>query len=248
MTWIYLSPHPDDVALSCGGLVWEQTHLGEAVGIWTICAGDVPPGPLSPFAEAIHTDRWKTGKDAPEKRRVEDADSCRVMGATPRYFSIPDCIYRRAPGNEVHLYASEEALFSPIHPAEESLVEAIGDELMQNLSAEVILVCPLTLGNHVDHCLTRAAAERLGLPMWYYADYPYVLRTTEQQEQYQQSGWKPVEFPISEEGLKAWVEAVGAHASQISTFWPDTEAMRATLSEYRQQTGGVCLWRRPESG
>ena len=29
MRWIYLSPHFDDAVLSCGGLIWEQTHSGD---------------------------------------------------------------------------------------------------------------------------------------------------------------------------------------------------------------------------
>jgi hypothetical protein len=38
------------------------------------------------------------------------------------------------------------------------------------------LVCPLTLGNHVDHQLVRQAAERIGRPLCYYADLPYGLK------------------------------------------------------------------------
>jgi len=40
MRWIYISPHFDDAVLSCGGLIWEQTHKGITVEIWTVCAGD----------------------------------------------------------------------------------------------------------------------------------------------------------------------------------------------------------------
>jgi hypothetical protein len=69
MEWIYLSPHFDDVAFSCGGLVWEQTELGDEVSIWTICAGEPPPGPVSKYAQSLH-DRWKTGPSAVSVVRV----------------------------------------------------------------------------------------------------------------------------------------------------------------------------------
>ena len=59
MEWIYFSPHLDDVALSCGGLAWEQSQSGSPVQVWTICAGDPPARPLSAFAEELH-ERWET--------------------------------------------------------------------------------------------------------------------------------------------------------------------------------------------
>ena len=63
MEWIYLSPHFDDIAYSCGGLVWEQVNSGQMVSIWTICAAYPPPGPLSSFASILH-ERWGTGREA----------------------------------------------------------------------------------------------------------------------------------------------------------------------------------------
>ncbi|MBA4379671.1 MAG: PIG-L family deacetylase, partial [Anaerolinea sp.] len=56
MRWIYISPHLDDAVLSCGGLIWEQSHAGTQVEIWTVCTGDPPEGPLSPFAEVLHAE------------------------------------------------------------------------------------------------------------------------------------------------------------------------------------------------
>jgi LmbE family N-acetylglucosaminyl deacetylase len=50
MRWIYLSPHFDDAVLSCGGLIFEQARQGIPIEIWTIFAGNPPPGPLSMFA------------------------------------------------------------------------------------------------------------------------------------------------------------------------------------------------------
>jgi len=39
-TWIFLSTHFDDVALSAGGMVWELTAGVTGVEIWTIAAGE----------------------------------------------------------------------------------------------------------------------------------------------------------------------------------------------------------------
>ena len=240
MDWIYLSPHLDDVALSTGGLLWEQTQAGEHVSVWTICAGDPPDGEFSPFAESLHA-RWGVGREAMEERRTEDIESCARLGAAYRHFEIPDCIYRRSSVTDHHLYDSEESLWISVHPDEFQLVEQLVQLLIRDLPHGANLVCPMTLGGHVDHRLTRAVAERLEIPLWFYADYPYLLETEEPQVP---EDWALTVSPISPEGLLAWQESVAAHKSQISTFWPDLADMREAIREYSLRMGGVCLWRK----
>ncbi len=241
MDWIYISSHLDDVALSCGGLVWEQAQAGETTAIWTICAGDPPEGPLSPFAEELHT-RWGTGREAARQRRLEDQASCACLDAVARHFSIPDCIYRRSPSSGEPLYTSNQAIMSPVNPAEADLVRELGAALAQALPAEAMVVCPLAIGGHVDHRLTRLAVEATGRRLWYYVDYPYILEAQAALEPLRAAGWKAKDFAISENGLRAWGQAVAAHASQISTFWPNLPAMQAALEAYYQEMGGIFLW------
>jgi LmbE family N-acetylglucosaminyl deacetylase len=253
MQWIYLSPHLDDIALSCGGLVWEQNVHGDSVEIWSICAGDPPLSFLSGFAESLQT-RWNLEHDASELRRQEDIASCHLLGAGYRHFPLPDCIYRvGSQGTEFSgkpLYGSEESLWGEIHPAENELVAWLSSELARCLPAECQVVCPLALGGHVDHRLTRKAIEKTGRALWYYADYPYALKETEELDKLRQDGWALVLFPISENGLEAWIQSVAAHRSQVSTFWhqdahrriPAYEMMRQAISDYCQLSGGVTLW------
>jgi LmbE family N-acetylglucosaminyl deacetylase len=242
MQWIYLSPHFDDVALSCAGLVWEQAQLGEQVEVWTVCGGDPPQAGLSPFARQLHA-RWETGSQATDQRRQEDINSCAAMHAGYRHFDLPDCIYRQAPASGEHLYASESAIFGPLDPAEAQRVKQLGSELAAALPPQAEVVCPLTLGGHVDPRLTRAAASLLDRRLWYYADYPYVLKAGEVLAAMEQAGWRRQVWPISEAGLSAWQASVAAHASQISTFWPSQEEMRAALRKYRDGWGGAMLQR-----
>jgi hypothetical protein len=96
----------------------------------------------------------------------------------------------------------------------------------------------------VDHRLTRLAAEKLRRPLWYYADYPYVIRAEDPLKPFRREGWYSQVFPISEVGLVAWQEAVAAHHSQISTFWQDLDAMRQAIWAYRQSEGGIRLWKK----
>jgi LmbE family N-acetylglucosaminyl deacetylase len=256
MNWTYISPHLDDAVFSCGGLIWEQTKQGKQVSIWTIFAGDPPEGPLSDFAEILQI-RWQGGRDAISRRRQEDNLACMQIGASCRHFPFPDCIYRwihRLPddleveqnmnplGKTEFFYPSHESLFGPIHSEEVGLAEPLSQLLAKLLPEETELVCPLALGNHVDHQLTRAAVEKLERRTWFYADYPYATDSLGQIEIMEKSGWRNQLFPISEGGMKAWKEAVAAYRSQISSFWDGSEAMKKELEDYREFFGGVMLW------
>lgn len=240
MQWIYLSPHFDDIAFSCGGLVWEQVNSGHEVSIWTICAAFAPPGPLSPFASSLHK-RWGTDRDAVKHRREEDQLSSQRMGAVNRYFSIPDAIYRVSPIDGQFLYSSESELFGELHPHESELVNSLRGELDLALPPDCQLVCPLAIGGHVDHRLVRSAVQGLGRPLWYYADYPYLVNMVEDQRE-MITGFRSETFRVSAAGLAAWKDVVAAHTSQISTFWSDLDQMRSAIQNYWQQFEGVRLW------
>jgi LmbE family N-acetylglucosaminyl deacetylase len=263
MDWIYLSPHFDDVVFSCGGLLWEQAQAGDTVNIWTVCAGEPLPGAFSSFAQ-MHHKRWESGEQAVAFRKLEDLLACQRVGAAYHYLPVPDCIYRRAGENyfrkkparkapptakdpqpdqpDQHLYTSLPAILGPLRPEEDGLVGQVSAELSRTLPPASQLVCPLALGGHADHRLTRRAAQALGRPLWYYADFPYVLKSSSQLEELKSSGWQSTTHPISPAGLAAWYQAMLAHKSQLSTFWEDLEALRSALEGYIAQNGGATLW------
>lgn len=238
MRWIYLSPHFDDAALSCGGLIYEQAAIGEAVEVWTVCAGYPPRGhPLTEFAEGKHAE-WRTGaRSTVRVRRAEDRAACRRLGAVLRWWSLPDCIYRRLPDGSP-LITCNDALWLPVHPGELGLALRLRGWLRRSLHPDDRLVVPLTLGNHVDHRLARFAAEGLRRPLYYYADYPYVAREGVRYP----SGGGLYRLEISPEGLEAWQEAVGAYVSQVDDLFGSREAMYAHLHAYWQRGGGAALW------
>ncbi len=49
MTHVFVAPHPDDVALSCGGLIASLRELGQNVTILTVFSGDGSVDRLSPY-------------------------------------------------------------------------------------------------------------------------------------------------------------------------------------------------------
>jgi LmbE family N-acetylglucosaminyl deacetylase len=216
MRWIYLSPHLDDAVLSCGGLIFDQTQAGIPVEIWTIFAGNPPPGPLSEFAKVNHK-LWglTTGEETIAMRKAEDEAAAGIVGAELVHFDIPDCIYRCSPSGE-HLYT--ETVITCPHPADMGLPRRIATTLKSELRKDDVLVCPLTLGGHVDHVLARQAAESLHKSLRYYADIPYLLNNPQT--------LNPVIarlesdlFNISAEGLNAWLEGVAAYKSQLDSLY-----------------------------
>ena len=172
---IYLSPHLDDAALSCGGNIFQQTAAGQRVLIVTVMAGSPDLTVDSPYVEALHS-RWELAGDAAAQRRAEDEEACRILGAEFLHLGVPDCIYRLDPVTGAPLYLSDDDIFGEVQPSEQSLVLTLAAQLAQ-LPAAHQWYAPLTVGHHVDHLLVRAAAEQaLGAALLYYEDYPYAQK------------------------------------------------------------------------
>jgi 2'-N-acetylparomamine deacetylase len=242
--WVFLSTHFDDVVLSAGGLVWELTQQGDDVEIWTICAGDPPADkPLTEYARMLHG-FWNIGEDVPLKRSLEDAACCRVLGASAyRRYTLPDNIYRYLPGSEEALIKENEDQFKPLEPIESQLIPPVTDFLRKNCPEGCELVAPLAIGSHRDHVLTRTAAERLGTPLWHYADYPYLIYGEHDLADWVPSKAEAFSLEISPAGLKAWQDGFACQRSQIPLLWVDEEDMRRSIEKYLLSGYGHTLWK-----
>ena len=246
MTWIYLSPHFDDAAYSCGGLIWSQSREGEAPEVWTVFSGRPGYQPLTPFAQSLHA-RWQLPwQAAVEAREREDQEALRCLEVPGRGLGIPECVYRYLPDG-MPVVQQEADLWQAIPPGEIRLAETLAETLSSQAPPGANLVSPLSLGNHVDHRIVRAAAEKCleqgrGVSLWFYADYPYAMRGYPPQAEEEM---EEVTFPISEPALAAWQQAAAAYASQFSSFWQTDEQMRAELKEFRDKMGGITLYRHP---
>jgi LmbE family N-acetylglucosaminyl deacetylase len=244
-THIYLSPHLDDAVLSCGGRIHQQSQRGERVSVITLCAGDPPQAALSPFAQALHL-RWNTPREAAAIRRAEDRAALGLLGAEPVHWDVPDCIYRADPQTGAFLYASEAALFGVWQAAEHPLAQRLAADIARHVHAhpDSRLYVPLGIGNHVDHQLTRRAAEATGLPLIYYEDYPYAAREpytalwAGRARAADGRALRPEWAALDEADLAAKCRAVAAYVSQLSSFWASEAAMHAALRSFAEQVGG----------
>ena len=204
-----------------------------------IC-GVPPTTELSSFAQLLHF-QWGTSsaEETVSLRREEDKRAAAIIGATPRHFNTPDCIYRRSKEGEP-LYPLD--VFDAPHPLEGGLDREIARELEAALLPDDILVCPLGIGKHVDHVITRRAVESLGRETWYYADIPYLLKHPEELPP-ATHGMRGELHSIPEESLTAWQDGIAAYGSQIKMLFETDESMRTQISGYCQSSRGVFLWR-----
>lgn len=246
--WIYLSPHLDDAVLSCGGQIYQETQAGRSVLIITVAAGEAQTEVRSTFALFQHHNWGLDEKEVIEARRAEDMAACRLLGADYEHWLWPDCIYRMDPASGTPLYSSVEDIFGEIAAAEQALVDELAKK-MGTLPPAGQIVIPLTLGHHVDHQLTRLAAERhFASGLLYYEDYPYIQRHPEALAALLSpaQAWRPRLIPLTEAALQARIEASRQYRSQTRSLFGNVEKMVTLIRQQVSSAGGERLWQRVE--
>lgn len=249
---IYISPHLDDAALSCGGAIARHVADNQRVLVVTVCSG-IPPAdrPFSPFAQQLHA-RWNLDADQVVQMRLrEDRVALNHLGADGYWLAFLDAIYRQPDA-----YMSDETLFGKV-AADDMLRRALFDALhsLARHCPGATFYAPLGVGWHVDHQIVYVAAARLaenGVAVAFYEDFPYVqvAGALEQRRSYLNGGgFVPKTLDI--DATLAWkISAIGAYASQMEILFGGTAAMAQAVTMYaaslRPDTGthGERLWLR----
>jgi LmbE family N-acetylglucosaminyl deacetylase len=235
---IFLSPHPDDAVLSCGGLIYQLAQDDQRPIVITLFGGDrASAAPLSDFARSLHQ-RWQLNEAAPAARRDEDRAACDRLGAYLIHLPFADAIYRIDPITRQPLYASEEAIFGDVR--DRPIIDPIAQALQARLDrtgAHAQLFVPLTAGHHVDHQIVRAAAERLNVALTYYEDYPYAEDTARLAPVWGTDEWQSEPIAIGEAALRAKIEAFLCHRSQITTFYSSDDEVARRIRAYAESLG-----------
>ncbi len=230
---LYLSPHLDDVALSCGGLIAKQGLGGERVLVLTIFAGRPSYGSLSLFARFLHL-TWGNPPDPVGLRWKEDEAALAHLGAEPYHLPLLDALYR---GQPRPLYRSNGALFGEIDPQDRGLAEEVAGyvEEVSRRYGQPCLYAPLAVGHHVDHRMVKGAADLLsqrGQEVTYYEDFPYgenpqaLAKALAVEE-----GWSSTLEEIGD-ALERKIEAIALYSSQIFVLFRSREAMARRVRAY----------------
>ncbi|MCC7449955.1 MAG: PIG-L family deacetylase [Anaerolineae bacterium] len=254
---LYLSPHSDDAALSCGGHIAQLTRRGERVVIFTVMAGD-PPLEFrpTPFVEKLHAE-WGLGDNPVPGRHREDEAAAQALGAEIKFGPYPDAVYRVHTDTHVPLYSDRDAIFDKIHPDDPvmqakraAVVQAIVD--LFDLKPGDAIHVPLGVGKHVDHQVVREIGKSLARwrpdnPMYFYEEFPY----TRGGEAAVKAARDALEMPVTvmthlldPEAIDARINAIRCYKSQITALdWADPVAMAYEVRTAIARFGGEREWR-----
>lgn len=214
MRTIYLSAHLDDAILSCGGLIYDQVARGCDVEVWTFFCATPPDKPEENYI----------------KRLEEDDRAVSLLGATPDYLCQQDAFGR-----------GYESAWAPVKEEDEAFILTLSKIIEQELKPNDKLVCPLAVGNHVDHVVLRRACENLDVPVTYYVDFPYIEYSPDKLDEAVIGLVKHAET-ISPEGLSYWTKAVGEYVSQ--DLYATQDITKEKITEYWAHINGIFLWER----
>jgi LmbE family N-acetylglucosaminyl deacetylase len=248
---IFLSPHLDDAALSCGGMIARYAANQQPVLVVNVCTAAPPPkGPFSSFAEENHR-RWRLAPEAVVTQRlIEDAAALDMLGADSYQLDMLDAIYRMP-----HEYMSNGTLFGAV-AANDPLPQALIEPLTELASrfADAIVYAPLGVGQHVDHQALYQAAlamRTMGLSLALYEDFPYVAVEGALAARLEQLGGRDY-FMSTTIDIDPWlarkIGAIECYASQLDALFGGSAPMAASVTAYTESvrpdvgTYGERIW------
>jgi hypothetical protein len=183
---IVLSPHIDDVFLSLGTLI-EAGKLGRSIiGVNVFTATD-STSTVSTRSDFSTVARVSTRRMA-EELRLADHFSRKNLSYMPVFLGLKDAAigayYENIAGRSIRAmpslikgYAKKVSAAYVSKRMAETNIAAILDNLLLQFGKNVrAVVAPVGIGDHIDHMMLRAYAERLSSRMMVglYADVPYI--------------------------------------------------------------------------
>ena len=227
---LFLSPHLDDAAFSCGGTVALLSDAGWRCVVATAFTASVPHP--AGFALACQLNKGLGPEvDYMALRRDEDRAACALLGAEPRWLGLPEAPHRG--------YGSAPALFSPPRLMDDiwrTLADEV-DVLLAELRPERVYA-PQGLGGHVDHRqVIRAVLDRVEpAQLWFWRDAPYIIRDPAAQPDPAVPCGAPEQVDIAA-GLERKVAASCAYASQVGFQFGGTAACAEAVRALAWQEG-----------
>ena len=253
-TLLFVSPHLDDVAFSCGGSLIAASRAGEKVILCTVFTQT--PTKLSPFAfELQRKNDIAPDVDYMALRRSEDI---RFV----QFARIREPIWLDFPDGPVRGYSSIEDLFGKILQEDIDLEHRITRSLSEVIRSESVseVYAPACNGGHVDHRIVRAAVinarqeQKRRSKLYFYEEIPYALRR-------KPSTWKPGRDWIAEpreitELLRGKITGMACYRSQIPSQFKSRLRMKIMTGNHARriivkkgQKGAFeLLWLAPNPG
>lgn len=231
-TALFISPHLDDAAFSCGGTLIKFARARWQVVLCTTFTASVerPTG----FALACQTDKGLASDvDYMALRRAEDAHFAALSGATELlHLGLAEAPHRG--------YESAAALRGAVQADDDAWREAAA--CFVDIAAKrrpSIIFAPQAIGLHVDHVQTARAVRFSGLvdlaPVCWYRDVPYAIHDADAPP------CEHVPRGLMEQGcditrtLKRKVISCGAYVTQLGFQFGGPVELSLLLREYHRR-------------
>ncbi|MEU8519946.1 PIG-L family deacetylase [Streptomyces sp. NBC_01216] len=246
---LVLSPHPDDAVLSCGALLGELRDRSSVTVMTVFTEGAPPPYTLS-ARQFLRQTGAANAEELYMERRAEDRAVLAKLGVDRFHGGFVDGLFRRVAAQNRgrrlaarllpelgHVYPTHRLHLSRgyLAPSDAKTVRQVTDTVRELLpGGRGLVLAPLGVGGHADHLLVRTAAERSGLPVVYYSDFPYNLRAAPDPDFV--SGLAATEASW-DRGLGAKAELIRGYRTQVNALFPDGTIPR--VPEVYLLPGGV---------
>ncbi|MDQ2683357.1 MAG: PIG-L family deacetylase [Chloroflexota bacterium] len=230
---IFLSPHYDDIALSCGGTAATLASAGRTPEVALIFGDHPDPAqPMTAFADALHRQWGMSAAEVIAGRRAEESVASMALGTCDRFLPFRDAIYRG------ERYTSDNDLFGTVHPDESEIPGQIIEHLRlcTDGASTTRIYAPLAVGSHVDHQHAYHAGLELirrGWDVWFYEDLPYALRPENVAARRPILAGDGIQAGPAVDVRDAWnrkIDAIMAYPSQLATIFGQYVGIGSTRS------------------
>ena len=229
---VYISPHLDDTALSCGGAIAGQIAAGQKVLSITICtAAPNPAGPFSALADEFHGQWRLTPEQAVAARLAEERVAMQRLALDHWWAGRLDAIYRFP-----QAYNTRESLFGTPDPRDPQFADltALFGQLRERMPS-ARFYAPLGIGLHVDHLIVYATIRAVfGERVAHYEDLPYVAWPGRFETRMAQLAGRRLESRAVaiDATLGRKIDAIHAYASQLHELFGGGAAMEQQIGDY----------------
>ena len=231
--WLVLSPHLDDAILSCGALLHESAQVRDITVATLFTEPSNPPHTRAAntfISQCSATDAGSLFT----ARQVEDREVLEELGVRHVHLGLEDALFRRrnAPAAAglvkrvlpelVHRYPTYryDIALGRISRGDRTLIEDLKAQvegLVYQTRAE-LLFCPIGIGRHVDHLITRLVGTFFPDKVVYYSDFPYSLSYPVDEKfvsehRLQRGGW--------DRHLAAKEAMIRGYGTQADALFPD---------------------------
>lgn len=221
----FISPHFDDAVFSAGALMTYLAKHTSVVVINIFTKASERPYTLS--AEMfLRQCGYRDAQSLFVDREKEDAEVLRGLGARVVNLSFSDALWRRkdhvgffgrflpkvAELRSIYPTYKLHAIKGKVAKADLDNVEKIKAQLKEKVREEnAVIFCPMGIGNHVDHVLTRRVCDEIFEGVIHWSDFPY-----NEKSEVEKNGFNSFSFA---EGLSEKRKLVEGYKSQYGAMF-----------------------------